>query len=304
MLAHSRSDAGATPVAIQRFLIDVVVAVCTLATFASALPTHEIQKRVSVVMMTGTRMTSGKISDKLGYQSSGVLIRGGCNRHIAISDCWQMSLNATGNLATRSENGSSPAHSYDPSDPKWEIEDESLVDDLDTFEEAVTGQPLEKRQSSARQRIEIFSLPPVPAKSRNLYIWKSYLTNPPSTIVGTNFFHLFQLLRRDSTGGAVLTGDVKGNSYVLMDNVRKQSVSVPLGSFQGRVIEHHLWVVAGSNGSLSYVATDIDHGKRLMTYSAAGDTGTNSSIKFGLYRTLPVPGPASGYYGDYQVRPF
>ncbi|SCZ88534.1 BZ3500_MvSof-1268-A1-R1_Chr2-1g04473 [Microbotryum saponariae] len=275
-----------TPVAIRALLIGAVVAVCTLATCGSALPAHDIQKKDVVIMSTGTRMTSGKISDKLGYQSSGVLIHGGCGRHIAISDCWQMGLNATGNLATRSENGSSVVHSYDPSDPKWE--------------EDVTGQTLEKRQASARQRIKIFSLPPAPAKSRNLYIWRSYLTNAPSTIIGTNFFHLFQLLRRDSTGGAVLTGDVKGNSYVLMDNVRKQEVTIPLGSFQGRVIEHRLWVVAGTNGSLSYVATDLDHGKRLMTYAATGDTGTNSSIKFGLYRTLPVPGPASGYYGDYQ----
>ncbi|KDE08952.1 hypothetical protein MVLG_01042 [Microbotryum lychnidis-dioicae p1A1 Lamole] len=294
MIAHSPSTARATPVAIRALLIGAVVAVCTLATCGSALPAHDIQKKDVVIMSTGTRMTSGKISDKLGYQSSGVLIYGGCGRHIAISDCWQMGLNATGNLATRSENGSSAAHSYDLSDPRWEIDDDSLGDDLDTFEEDVTGQTLEKRQASARQGIEIFSLPPVPAESRNLYIWRSYLTNAPSTIVGTNFFHLFQLLRRDSTG------DVKGNSYVLMDNVRKQEVTIPLGSFQGRVIEHRLWVMAGTNGSLSYVATDLDHGKRLMTYAATGDTGTNSSIKFGLYRTLPVPGPASGYYGDYQ----
>ncbi|KAL8286857.1 hypothetical protein RQP46_003863 [Phenoliferia psychrophenolica] len=112
-----------------------------------------------------------------------------------------------------------------------------------------------------------------------------------------------EMLRRDKTGGPVITLDYKVDKVVIGDIVAGcvACVVAPLSSWLGVVVVHSLAVTWGPDGKVTYSAADVKTPSvPLIAYSATHDMGSSASIKFGMYR-LVVPGATSeiGYVGDY-----
>ncbi|KAK4054395.1 hypothetical protein OIV83_000889 [Microbotryomycetes sp. JL201] len=266
-----------------------------------------LEKRATV-LASGSSMQSGKVNSALSYQASGRLIAGGCPYGTGISSCYQVLLGASGNLARRSElaqDGVDDVYSAESSVffspiaqtiPEWEDESGSAIRKLNW-----TDHELAKR-ASARQRIELYSMPMAGAGSSWTYQWKSYLSGSGFSTTGS-WNHLFQLLSRGGgRTGPILTLDVRnGKAFVTAPGRCNECASMPISSFTGRTIKHTLTVKFGSSGRLLYTATNAATGQRLLSYSMSGDTGSDASLKAGAYREV-VSGmtPLKAFVGDFS----
>ncbi|KAK4054394.1 hypothetical protein OIV83_000888 [Microbotryomycetes sp. JL201] len=138
---------------------------------------------------------------------------------------------------------------------------------------------------SPRQRVELLSWPGATTGTWK-YTWK---TRQATTSSGYKFNHIWQILRRDACGGAVVTLDLINNNVVIRDNVRKcpstGCASISASSWFGKTISHTMIIKFGVNGSINYSA--VEAGKvspSLIKYHATGDMGYKTSLKSGIYR--------------------
>ncbi|GAA5946341.1 hypothetical protein JCM3765_000203 [Sporobolomyces pararoseus] len=156
---------------------------------------------------------------------------------------------------------------------------------------------------SPRQRNEFLTWPGAPAGSTWKYTWKSYQSTGTSTT--NNFFHSWQILRRDACGGPVVTLDYQNGQVRIQDYVRgcytcAQPLAADVSYWFGKTISHQLTITYGLSGSLSYSAySDSNLRRPLITYQAKGDMGASASLKYGNYRAA-VAGitAATAYVGD------
>lgn len=166
-----------------------------------------------------------------------------------------------------------------------------------------------------RQRIEMFSWPGVPAGQTWTYNWKSYQS--PDTNTTSQFFHSWQLLRRDGCSGPVIGSDLQTGpdgvpAFSIADYVTSRRCTgangacptIPLSTIVGKTVAHTVTVTYGLSGSFNYKVVDAADptGTALMTYQATGDMGASGSIKFGNYRRY-VAGisEVDTYVGDYSA---
>ena len=111
------------------------------------------------------------------------------------------------------------------------------------------------------------------------------------------------MLRRDKTGGPVITLDYKVNQVVIGDIVAGcvACVVAPLASFLGVVVVHSMTVTWGPEGTMTYNAANVKVGESasssllssltllpqqtptvpLISYSATHDMGSSASLKVG-----------------------
>ncbi|ORY64627.1 hypothetical protein BCR35DRAFT_283153 [Leucosporidium creatinivorum] len=293
----------------------MLVPFTSLLALASLVVAAPLEKR-SKVLASGNGMKSGAISKTLSWQSSGKLIQGGCPSTVKISSCYQVLLNSAGNLASRSLSDDSIFADSDDSHHQTTLSDAYYAETSPFLAPAEIGGPeyeemtvevedssaLVKR-ASARQRIEMYSMPLAASGSTWTFTWKSYLSTGTSTS-GT-FFHLFQLLRRDGNGGYILSLGAVNGKAVVQDSIRGCSscASIPISSFTGKTVSHTLKVKFGSSGTLSYKAVDSASKKTLLSYSAKGQMGSSASLKAGAYRAVTSGMSAvKAYVGDFAFK--
>lgn len=166
-----------------------------------------------------------------------------------------------------------------------------------------------------RQRIEMFSWPGVPAGETWTYNWKSY--QAPGINTTSQFFHSWQLLRRDGCSGPVIASDLQTDSngtpaFSIADYITARRCtganggcpSIPMSAIVGKTMAHTVTVTFGLSGSFNYQLVDAADATAtpLMTYSATGDMGASGSLKFGNYRRA-VAGisEVDTYVGDYSA---
>ncbi|KAJ6584698.1 hypothetical protein B0H19DRAFT_1106131 [Mycena capillaripes] len=139
---------------------------------------------------------------------------------------------------------------------------------------------------SPRQRIEFLTKGAADGTSWS-YQWKYYLSSQTGTT--NQFFHLMQILTRGGTGGPVITLNAAGGKASIQDTVRGCPTAgcpfIELADFTDRTTTHSMTVKYGPSGSVKYSVKDSKTSKTLLTYSATGSMGTEStSLKFGTYR--------------------
>ncbi|KAH7104252.1 hypothetical protein BKA62DRAFT_615172 [Auriculariales sp. MPI-PUGE-AT-0066] len=138
---------------------------------------------------------------------------------------------------------------------------------------------------SPRQRAEFLT----PAKADGeafAYHWRMYLSSKTGT--NSSFFHLMQVISRDSSPEPVVTLDAVNNMVLIKDTRRPDGTkpSIPLDQFTDRTTVHTIKGVYGLNGSLDYRVSDLN-GTLLLRYTVTkGDMGSNASVKFGTYRAV------------------
>ncbi|GAA5976596.1 hypothetical protein JCM11641_001351 [Rhodosporidiobolus odoratus] len=170
---------------------------------------------------------------------------------------------------------------------------------------STTAVPTTTEVVSSRQRNEFLSWPGAVAGTTWKYTWKSYQARGVST--NFNFFHAWQILRRDGCGGPVVTLDYLDGQVVVQDLIVgcKQCAGFNknfANYWLGWTISHDLTVTYGLNGSISYKAF-VGNNLRVpgISYtSTVRDMGSSASIKFGNYRKF-VEGQtaATAYVGDF-----
>ncbi|KAM0756399.1 hypothetical protein T439DRAFT_352091 [Meredithblackwellia eburnea MCA 4105] len=180
----------------------------------------------------------------------------------------------------------------------------SINEDAAAFRDTKETGHLEKRQELGRQRIEFLSWPGTPAGETWTYRWKSFVF--PGFSTNGHFFHTWQLLRRDGSGGPVLWLDFLAGQAVLGDTVRGTRQVADLSHFSGNTIKHFLHVKYGPNGTVTYVAVQQSNPKKvIVSYAATGDMGSNGSLKFGMYRPVyPGISTVHNLVGDYSATKF
>lgn len=298
-------------------------------------------------LAAGDTFRSGSISSTFRWQSSGILTSGcpqGVNG-LAISSCYHAHLADTGMLqsgsaAKRAWDAEEDAAMYDEhTDAYFEAFPEQLEaihadvaaqsggEGLELYKRQVIGCGSSSTPSNStnngtttptppvlRQRIEMFSWPGVPAGQTWTYNWRSY------QVAGVNttgqFFHSWQLLRRDACTGPVIgsnlfTGADGASHFGVADYITSRRCngtgncpSVPLSTIFGKTLQHSLTVKYGLGGTFSYSTVDVANpGTPIMSYSATGDMGASGSVKFGEYRRV-VAGisAADSYVGDYSAQ--
>ncbi|KAJ7857760.1 hypothetical protein B0H13DRAFT_2237671 [Mycena leptocephala] len=145
---------------------------------------------------------------------------------------------------------------------------------------------LQDDSDSPRQRIEFLTKGAADGTSWS-YEWKYYLSSQTGTT--NQFFHLMQILTRDGSGGPVITLNAAAGKVSIQDTVRGcPSAGCPfiaLDDFTDRTTTHSMTVTYGPKGSVKYTVKDTKTGAKLLTYSATGSMGSEStSLKFGTYR--------------------
>ncbi|GAA5850636.1 hypothetical protein JCM8547_001939 [Rhodosporidiobolus lusitaniae] len=316
-----------------RFDLPAVAAASLFFFSRPSLAVPAFKKRASTVLADGESYQSGAISASLIWQSSGVL-RKGCPKEVGIENCYTGTLSSSGDLQSRSLPSSS--HSAEEKTRPSElllIDDYAAHDDDDldahnhTYPDSVYNNVagLEERQvvvrncsggggvggvggqPSPRQRIELFTWPGAVAGTTWKYTWKGRTSR---TSTSDQFFHVWQILRRDACGGPVVTLDLNDNQIKIRDLRRgcNGCVSAPASSFFDRTVTHTLTVIYGLDGALKYTATVPDGSlglskKTLLSYSAKGDMGHKASLKFGSYRAV-VRGMRSvtTWMGDFSAK--
>ncbi|KZT27106.1 hypothetical protein NEOLEDRAFT_156509 [Neolentinus lepideus HHB14362 ss-1] len=154
---------------------------------------------------------------------------------------------------------------------------------------------------SPRQRIEFLTKGMSDGTSAT-FKWKYLLSSKTGTT--THFFHLMQLFSRGDNGPIITLDAVKGqisvNDYV-RDCSATRCPTVPINQFTDRTTQHTMAVTVGPSGKLKYVVTNAETGVIILSYSASGKMGSQStSLKFGTYRAA-VSGmtTASASVGDF-----
>ncbi|GAA5827413.1 hypothetical protein JCM5353_001465 [Sporobolomyces roseus] len=156
---------------------------------------------------------------------------------------------------------------------------------------------------SPRQRNEFLTWPGAAAGTTWKYTWKTYQSR--STGTTANFFHAWQILRRDACGGPVITLDYTNGQVRINDYARNclscaQPLAADVSYWFGKTISHTIQITYGISGSFSYSAySDTNLRRPLITYQATGDMGSSASLKYGNYRAA-VSGikEAIVYVGD------
>ncbi|GAA5998412.1 uncharacterized protein JCM10292_001179 [Rhodotorula paludigena] len=159
--------------------------------------------------------------------------------------------------------------------------------------------------ASPRQRNEIFTWPGAIAGETWKYTWKSWQSRTTSS--NYNFFHAWQILRRDGCGGAVITLDYIDGEVVIRDAVRNcKTCSRFLKGTQnwfGNEVRHELQITYGLSGSITYRAWVAPNFRQpQLIYTATGDMGSSASLKFGNYRRYTDGQTAAmAYLGDFTM---
>ncbi|ORY72393.1 hypothetical protein BCR35DRAFT_307668 [Leucosporidium creatinivorum] len=304
-------------------LFSAALSLLTASVALAAPSAPSLSSRATVLLADGSKMASGQITPTLLWQSSGQFSTGACPGSVRISQCYTMGLSAspTGNLATRSF-----GHHYhfdnttDPLEFTPILEQEEEDSDLSSrgVSHALLPRAVATNTTtnstipitnttvlivpSPRQRIEMLSWPPAPAGTSWKYGWRSMLNRGAGS--GKTFFHLMQLLRRDASGGAVITLDAKLGNVGIYDAVRGCSncVSLPMASIIGRTLEHNVTVTYGLNGTFTYQMRDVVLNTTLLSYTAVGDMGAQGSIKYGAYRaTYAGMSSITNFVGDHSA---
>ncbi|BGP14334.1 hypothetical protein JCM10213_004462 [Rhodosporidiobolus nylandii] len=159
--------------------------------------------------------------------------------------------------------------------------------------------------ASPRQRNEIFTWPGAVAGQTWKYTWKTFQTRGTST--NYNFFHAWQILRRDACGGPVITLDYLDGQVVISDLVLdiKYAAVYPRDMnnyWFGQSVEHEMTVTYGLNGTIDYKAYVAGNRRRAaLAYASSGrDMGSSASLKFGNYRRYVEGQTATmAYLGDF-----
>ncbi|GAA5835119.1 hypothetical protein JCM9279_007204 [Rhodotorula babjevae] len=153
-----------------------------------------------------------------------------------------------------------------------------------------------------RQRNELFTWPGAVAGQTWRYTWKTYQA---ATSTNFNFFHAWQILRRDGCGGAVITLDYLNGQVVITDTVRDckpcASFNQGIGAWFNKEVRHDLTITYGLNGSINYKAY-VQGQPRVpaVYYRATGDMGSSASLKIGNYRRATAGQQAStAYIGEF-----
>ncbi|KAI5480725.1 hypothetical protein MNV49_007652 [Pseudohyphozyma bogoriensis] len=245
----------------------------------------------AVRLSVGSFMKKGEITPTYIYQASGKLEKGGCPKSVGISDCYSLFLASSGMLETTVEK-----RFFVPPQPH----DGFVLNN--TLTEAARG-PSSGR--TTKRRLDLDERGDDGGRQRTEFqsSWKYHLKNTATT---NSFFHLTQLLRRDSPGGPVIFLDAVDGQAQITDVVRGCSpcASIDLSRFVDRTTYHVMTVTYGSRGSFLYRVIEAGKsGRTLLEYSAKGDMGDNGSVKHGMYREL-VPGvqSATAYTGGYKAK--
>ncbi|KAI5481717.1 hypothetical protein MNV49_002943 [Pseudohyphozyma bogoriensis] len=149
--------------------------------------------------------------------------------------------------------------------------------------ELVPSSTLSARASKTSQRNEIYQWPGAASGETWQYTWTTLLRGIPST--SSHYFHSWQILRRDASGGPVVTLDWKAGLAVITDSVVGCSacVTAPLNGFVNKPIYHSMNITYGVGGTISYKARSGVEDP-LITYQATHDMGSSCSLKMGSYR--------------------
>ncbi|GAA5839881.1 hypothetical protein JCM11251_001237 [Rhodosporidiobolus azoricus] len=157
---------------------------------------------------------------------------------------------------------------------------------------------------SPRQRNEIFTWPGAVAGQTWKYTWKSFQSRGTST--NYQFFHAWQILRRDGCGGYSIAMDYVDSQIKIRDAVRGCTncavYNKSLNYWFGQPVYHEMTVTFGINGAIDYKAF-VAGNMRVpgLRYQATGDMGSSTSLKFGNYRRAGIAGmtEALAYIGDF-----
>ena len=78
--------------------------------------------------------------------------------------------------------------------------------------------------------------------------------------------------------------------------------AIKITDFVGRTMQHNMTVLYGTQGTMQYTMIDLATGNVMINYTAAGDMGSEGSIKYGNYRIqFPQMKEAVAYFGDYTA---
>ncbi|GAA6060580.1 hypothetical protein JCM10212_006815 [Sporobolomyces blumeae] len=158
-----------------------------------------------------------------------------------------------------------------------------------------------------RQRTEILSWPPSQAGESWLYQWRFHLS--PALPTAYKFFHLTQLLSRETGGFVVALGLVHGKVKVSSQIVRPPGESgagdeplpeVDADKVWGRTTYHRMSVAFGPNGSIDYTVQDSVTYEPILRYCVENvNVPAKASVKCGLYRAH-VCSAATAVVGDFN----
>ncbi|GAA6038791.1 hypothetical protein JCM8097_002892 [Rhodosporidiobolus ruineniae] len=173
------------------------------------------------------------------------------------------------------------------------------------------GPPATCVDAKGRQRTEILSWPPAAAGQTWLYQWRFHLAGPVPT--SSKFFHLTQLLSRESGGFVVALGLVNNKVKIssilppLVDPQTGKELTLPgmdAERYWNRTTYHRAQVQWGPGGFVDYSIADAITGEPLLRYcvSNVGNVPAQGSIKCGLYRAH-VCSAATAVCGDFDFRP-
>jgi hypothetical protein len=130
---------------------------------------------------------------------------------------------------------------------------------------------------SPRQRIEFRSETQADGSSFK-YTWKQFLY--PNVGTTRNFFHLMQVFSMKDSGPVVTLDAVSGKAAVndfFRSCTDTKCPSIDIASYAGRLTQHTLVVTFGPNGKLSYIVSDPQTKKVLLTYNVTGYMGSGGS---------------------------
>ncbi|GAA5821022.1 hypothetical protein JCM11251_001924 [Rhodosporidiobolus azoricus] len=171
------------------------------------------------------------------------------------------------------------------------------------------GPPGTTIDGKGRQRTEILSWPPVAAGETWIYKWRFHLSGPLPT--SSKFFHLTQLLSRESGGFVLALGLVNGKVKIsstlppLLDPITAAPLplpEMPAEQYWGRTTYHRIEVRWGPGGYVNYTIQDSVTLQPLLQYALSNvDIPAAGSVKCGLYRAH-VCSAATAVVGDFDFK--
>ncbi|KAK4703153.1 hypothetical protein P7C70_g3064, partial [Phenoliferia sp. Uapishka_3] len=116
-----------------------------------------------------------------------------------------------------------------------------------------------------------------------------------------------QLISRGGgVSGPIITLNAVGDKVFFSDKLRgcETCESMDLSDFVGKTTVEKVAVTYGPTGSIKWQVQDAATGETMLEYSATGNMGSKTSMKFGTYRAY-VAGldRATAYVGDYSASP-
>ncbi|KAK4699603.1 hypothetical protein P7C70_g6656, partial [Phenoliferia sp. Uapishka_3] len=142
-----------------------------------------------------------------------------------------------------------------------------------------------------KSQYRIFSWPGALANERWHYTWQTSISNVSTS---SRFFHAWQLLRRDLTGGPVIALDYKGGVVAISDTVLgcTSCKTTNLATWKGVTAIHDMYITWGPNGTIDYNAADLRYPSvPLIAYNVTHDMGSSASLKSTFVHSLPFLPP-------------